>query len=275
MDNLFKYLFLLMLAVVVYSCQNRPSEVLSRKKMEKVMYDMYIAEAIIEDDYNKFAENQNKEALIDQIFKKHRISEARWDTSLAWYSDNIDIYIQINDSVKSRLQRSQEVTKKLIAQLAEENNEFDVKPADYIPPHFCIASLGCDRGFKFALDSLQLMEKFDDIDTLQFRFKVLGVFPLDSYFLKTVLRVEYSDTTVYQSSKLEENKAYKFSIPIHIEQDTIVSLNGFVNLSGKLPPVPIQLYQISLGHNDKNDSTQLIEESTDKELLIAPEIVPE
>ena len=58
------------------------------------MYDMYIAEALIENDYQKFDLPEKKEALIDQVLEKHKISEARWDTSLSWYSDNIDQYIQ-------------------------------------------------------------------------------------------------------------------------------------------------------------------------------------
>ncbi|NLA62625.1 MAG: DUF4296 domain-containing protein, partial [Bacteroidales bacterium] len=31
--------------------------------MENLMYDMYIAEAIIDNDYQKFAQPENKEAL--------------------------------------------------------------------------------------------------------------------------------------------------------------------------------------------------------------------
>lgn len=259
MDNLFKYLLLLILTTMVFSCQNRPSEVLSRKKMENVMYDMYIAEAIIDNNYQDFDLPEKKEALINQVLGKHKISEARWDTSLSWYSDNIDQYIQINDSVKSRLQRTQDITQQLITQRDAENNKYEQKSADYIPPFFYLAGLGCERGFKFKLDSIQLTERFLEKDTIFFRFKVLGVFPHDSYSLKSMIMIEYADTTIYQSSKLEENKSYSFPLSKQIKQDTIVSLNGFVNLSGKFPPVPIQLYQISLNHNDDKDSTQFIE----------------
>ena len=92
---------------MVSSCHNRPDEVLTRRKMENVMYDMYVAEALIESDYQEYNNPEKKEALIDQVLKKHKISEARWDTSLSWYSDKIDIYLQINDSVKSRIKRRQ------------------------------------------------------------------------------------------------------------------------------------------------------------------------
>ena len=255
MDNLFKYLSLLILTTMVFSCQNRPSEVLSRKKMENVMYDMYIAEAIIENDYHDYVEPENKEALIDQVLRKHKISEARWDTSLSWYSDKIDVYLQINDSVKSRLKRVQEDLDREEMLLASQDEEFQKNSPDYIPLHFRIATLGCERGFKFKLDSTQLVERFGEKDTLFFRFKLLGIHPSNSYSLKSMLTVNYSDTTVYQSSELYENKAYSFPLYRTMDNDTISTVDGFVHLSGKFPQVPIQLYQISLsGEVNDNDS---------------------
>lgn len=278
MDNLFKHLLFLILATMVFSCQNRPSEVLPRKKMERVMYDMYIAEAIIDNDYQLFNLPEEKEALIDQVLEKHKISEARWDTSLSWYSDNIDLYLQLNDSVKSRLQRDQIIAEQLNLQQIAQNKEYEVKPPDYIPSSFYIASLGCDRGFKFKLDSTQLTEKFADNDTIYFRFTTLGVYPMDIYSLKAMLRIEYSDTIIYEGSKLEENKSYSFNVLKHIKKDSIVALDGFINLSGKFPPIPIQLYKISLSNDEKNDSiisindsVKLNDEVIPKELILQQE----
>ena len=76
-------------------------------------------------------------------------------------------------------------------------------------------------------------------------------------------------------SNIEENKAYSFPISKHIEQDTIISLDGFVHLSGKLPPIPLQFYQISLGDNENNDSTQLVKEVIDQRLLDKPKKITE
>lgn len=270
MDNLFKYIFFLILTTMVFSCQNRPSEVMPRKKMENVMYDMYIAESIIDHDYKNFDLPEKKEALINQVFDKHNISEARWDTSLSWYSDNIDQYLQINDSVKSRLERNQKVAQQLNMQHIALQRRFEKKPDNYIPDNIHIAGLGCERGFKFKLDSTELAERYLDNDTIFFRFKVLGLSPNNSYSLKSMLTVEYADTTIHQMTKLEENKSYKFPLLRHIEQDTIVSLNGFVKLSGKLPLIPLQLYQISLGDNNKKDSTQLAKDLNKNELLDIP-----
>ena len=145
------------------------------------MYDMYIAESIIDHDYKNFDLPEKKEALINQVFDKHNISEARWDTSLSWYSDNIDQYLQINDSVKSRLERNQKVAQQLNMQHIALQRRFEKKPDNYIPDNIHIAGLGCERGFKFKLDSTELAERYLDNDTIFFRFKVLGLSPNNSY----------------------------------------------------------------------------------------------
>ncbi|MDD4246272.1 MAG: DUF4296 domain-containing protein [Dysgonamonadaceae bacterium] len=276
MNNLIKSLFFLIVATTVFACQNRPKEVLSRKKMENLMYDMYIAEAIIDNDYQEFALPEKKEALIDQVLKKHKISEARWDTSLSWYSDNIDLYLQINDSVKARLQRNKDMLEQANMQLVSRELGDDIKSPDYIPLHFRVGALGCDRGFKFTLDSLQLIDRFLENDTIFFQFKSLGIYPLETYSLKSVLKIDYSDTTVFEVSELDENKLYSFPVLKSIDQDTIKSLYGLINLSGKLPLVPIQLYEISLGSKEnEKDSLDFIQLADTMMLLEKPERVIE
>ena len=181
--------------------------------------------------------------------------------------------------MKSRLQRTQKAIAELKTLEDAENNKFVIHPPHHIPNNIYLASLGCDRGFKFSLDSLQLVERFGENDSIFFQFNVLGVFPgvypSGSYSLKSMLLIEYADTTVYHSSKLQENKSYSFPLSKHIEQDTIVSLSGFVNLSGKFPHVPIQLYKISLGYDDKNDSIKLLNKPIDKEILQQPRMLTE
>ena len=106
----------------------------------------------------------------------------------------------------------------------------------------------------------------------------MGLYPDHSYSLKSILSIEYSDTTIYEILKLEENRSYSFPLSRHIEQDTIISLSGFVNLSGKLPLIPIQLHQISLGDsysNGSNDSTILVADKEKELSLVKPKMMAE
>jgi len=71
--------------------------------MEKVLYDMYLAEAEIDNNYAAFSSDSvRKQELLNSVLKKHKITEAALDTSLAWYSGHLESYLKINDAVGKR-----------------------------------------------------------------------------------------------------------------------------------------------------------------------------
>jgi len=89
--------------ILFFACSNRPSHVLSEKKMEKVLYDLYLAEAEISANYTVFSsDSARKSDLLNSVLKKHKITEAVLDTSLAWYSGNLERYLKINDNLNKR-----------------------------------------------------------------------------------------------------------------------------------------------------------------------------
>jgi hypothetical protein len=139
-------LVLVILSLLISSCQNRPKEVLNRKKMEQLMYDVYIAEAIMDNDYQDFSEPEKKEAYINKVFAQHNVTQAQWDTSLSWYSDKIDLYLRMNDSVKARLKRAQIEIDSRNAKLSLEKAEPDIQiySASYIPRTYTFKTPGTD-----------------------------------------------------------------------------------------------------------------------------------
>jgi len=108
----------LLLAIFSFACTNRPLRVFSEKKMENVLYDIYLAEAEINSNYSAFySDSARKQDLLNSVLKKHKITEADLDTSLAWYSGHLDVYLKINDNLSKRfselsakLTRKQEAT---------------------------------------------------------------------------------------------------------------------------------------------------------------------
>lgn len=243
---MFLFIFLSGLA---YSCQNRPKEVLNRRQMERLMYDVYVAEAIMENDYQNFDTPEKKEAYINRVFRSHRTTQAQWDTSLSWYSDRIDIYLRMNDSVKSRLQRSRQ---DIEAQLAQANQQLQIidptlLPASYIPPYYTFSMPDVRRGFKFRIDSTELFSKVVG-DEFLFSFSVVGV-PLHfSSPFGSLLALVYSDTTIHHFQEIRENRTYEFLGSKYIPGDTITEITGFVHLQDSIGMIPhIQLYNIIFG----------------------------
>jgi len=98
-SRLFVYLFLGMFL----ACTSKPVYVLSDKKMEHVLFDLYIAEAGMNENSGIFYNDSvKKQELLQSVFKKHKTSQTQFDTSLVWYNANLKRYLKINTQVAER-----------------------------------------------------------------------------------------------------------------------------------------------------------------------------
>ena len=245
------YLLLIFVSILITSCQNRPKEVLNRKKMEQIMYDIYVAEATIESDYQNFDSSEKKETYINQVFESNGVKQSEWDTSLSWYSDRIDLYLRMNDSVKARLKREQSAIDSVIAQVNSQTIDIDKAfySSSYIPKNFSFKSPGVDRNrIRFRLDSTEILEKFSD-SIFSFNYSVLGVNPSSVYRLSSLITLVYSDTTIYYPQEVAENITISSPIAKYILDDTLKQIFGYIQLESYTAVNPnIQLYNITLGN---------------------------
>lgn len=243
-------LLLIILSILVSSCQDKPKEVLNRKKMEQLMYDIYIAEAAMEIDYQSFGSPEEKEAYINKVFLNRNVTQAQWDTSLSWYSDRIDLYLKMNDSVKARLKRAQtDVDSKMkLYNTRTVEPEPEIYSASYIPRVYSFKTPGTQkRGFRFQLDSTEISTRISD-NFLSFNLKAIGIPSLDNSRLTSALTLVYSDTTVYKFQNIEENRSYNTQIPKYVNNDSLKQIFGFVHLESMPGNTPnIQLFDICLG----------------------------
>jgi hypothetical protein len=91
------------LSLIFFACTTRPYSVLSEKKMEEVMFDMYIAEAEVTNNYSIFAsDSSRKRQLLASVFNRHGITQEKFDSSLVWYAANLDKYLKINENLDKR-----------------------------------------------------------------------------------------------------------------------------------------------------------------------------
>jgi len=241
--------FFIVMVVLISSCQNRPKEVLNRKQMERVLYDVYVAEATMENDYQHFNTPEKKEAYINEVFQLHHITQAQWDTSLSWYSDRIDLYLKMNDSVKARLQRARsDIDARLAAQQIQQPIDPSLFQPSYIPRTFSFSMPSARKGFRFQLDSTEINEKITE-DHFSFTFSVIGIPPAYTSRFTSLLTLQYTDTTLYEWLKISENKTYSLSASKFIENDTLSQIQGFVHLQDTTGTASqISLYNIFLGN---------------------------
>lgn len=231
------------------------------------MYDVYIAEAMMENDYQYFDTPEKKEANIHRVFQKHNVTQAQWDTSLAWYSDRIDVYLRMNDSVKSRLQREQKILNdKITRQQAQEQRDNQLLySATYIPSVYTFNLPSAKNGFSFQLDSVYISSNIPDND-FPFTFSVMGIPSEQTPDFTAVLTLTYEDTVIYRNQKITENRTYSLPVFKYIPNDTLSGINGFMHLQDPQARFKnIRLYNISLGNKkqleiDPSESEQPVPE---------------
>lgn len=260
--------------IAFYSCLNRPSDVLSRRAMERLMYDVVVAEATLSKEWsNNLPTAEMHEAFMREVLREHRVTMEQWYASLDWYADHINHFLRMNDSVMARLQREKA---RLDAEIAL-RREWDEKIAasfrdDYIPLNFVFWTPNHRYGFSFQLDSTQLAERVP-FDEFSFRFDVIGIPPDGVYNFRTVLRLEYGDTVLYRTKAIAKNRTYMIPITRYLERDSVLyaadsirytslkHLSGFVRIADFRPQFQnIQLYDIALG---VDNIEEMIEETGD------------
>ncbi|MCD8178726.1 MAG: DUF4296 domain-containing protein [Tannerellaceae bacterium] len=64
---------------------------------------MQIAEAMVNIDYKTYQDSGYKESLYESVFRKHKITQETYDSSLVWYGKNLDIYMAIYDRIRKDL----------------------------------------------------------------------------------------------------------------------------------------------------------------------------
>lgn len=273
------YLTFLVILGISFSYCSRPKEVLNKKSMEKLMYDIYIAEAMIDNDIQNFDTPQKKEALINQVFKKHNTTQAQWDSSLAWYSDRTDVFLRINDSVKARLKREQNALQLLISKQSSQQNlsASRFNSVDYIPRVYSFSEISSQNGFRFRLESVEITERIEQ-NNFSFSFNAIGIPQQTPPNTTAVLILQYKDTTIYKTETVLHNQQYIINGQKHIRfnrdslviNDTIRKIVGFIKLQDPFDRFKnIQLYNISLGNinNNKEEQDKDIDLDTEKPQL--------
>lgn len=97
--RLIVYLFL---AILLTACKMKPIGVIGEKKMENIIYELTLTEAIIY-TYDEKISTEERKKLYNDVYAKYGIDEAKYLASLKWYTENPKYIEIIYDNVKSRI----------------------------------------------------------------------------------------------------------------------------------------------------------------------------
>ena len=91
------------LLLTVGACSSVPDGVLKPRKMEQVLYETHIAEALIDEYPSRYRTADDKQQLVAAVFRDNGITKAQFDSSMGYYSAHLDQYMKIYDRVTARL----------------------------------------------------------------------------------------------------------------------------------------------------------------------------
>ena len=91
----------------------RPRGVLSNREMRNVLYDLHRADGAIQVAGYNYSHDQEVAGYYKNVLDKHGITQAQFDSSLVWYTDNPQIFNKIYPKVIERLEEDYEREKQI------------------------------------------------------------------------------------------------------------------------------------------------------------------
>ena len=252
-----KYGFWALLAVVMVACKvERPGYVLSDGVMEKVLYDYHIAKAMGENlDYN---EQYKRTLYLNAVFKKHNITQAQFDTTMAWYARHPEVVNEVYDIVRERLMASRENYNHLVSlrdgkpTRSKAGDSIDVWIWDRI---HMLSGMPLDNKLMFTLPSDDNYQASDTIKwTVGFNF-------LSEQLVDTMKRpimamqVTYAkDTIVSALCRIDSSQVAQLVLQADTLGD-IKELRGFIYYPTNQPKQTLLIDSVSLmRYHQTNDS---------------------
>ena len=252
-----KYVFWALLAVVMVACKvERPGYVLSDGVMEKVLYDYHIAKAMGENlDYN---EQYKRTLYLNAVFKKHNITQAQFDTTMAWYARHPEVVNEVYDIVRERLMASRENYNHLVSlrdgkpTRSKAGDSIDVWIWDRI---HMLSGMPLDNKLMFTLPS---DDNYQASDTIKWTvgFKFLSEQLVDTTKRPIMaMQVAYAkDTIVSALCRIDSSQVAQLVLQADTLGD-IKELRGFIYYPTNQPKHTLLIDSVSLmRYHQTNDS---------------------
>ncbi|MDD6211261.1 MAG: DUF4296 domain-containing protein [Bacteroidales bacterium] len=222
MYRIFLLLTLTLALLTTTGCKK--DSVLSERKTEELLYDMHLADAIMEREFQKGSLSDSiRNSMYASVFEKHGVTKAQFDTTISWYGRNLDKYIGIYKRLSARFAEESNTYQKLAEQQTGETIQNDTTTI-----------LDGEKRVIFSNFDFPLIRKFKmplSPDTTadkqyQLKFSTFGINPKMKYFPRVQLSLHYADTTDTKSLTLQNDSTYTLDIPV-LKQHTPTGISGF------------------------------------------------
>lgn len=252
--NSFKLFIIAFLLLSFASCKvKRPSNIIPEATMENLLYDYHVAKALGENlSYN---EGYKKSLYLEAVYDKYNISEAEFDTSMVWYTRNIEVLSKIYERINARAKGAQDDIDLLIAKR-------DKKPLTSVAGD-TVDVWAWQRALR--LNNTPLYKTYSFILPVDSNFRSRDVFewateysyvgqPIDSTLLAVVgMQIVYENDSVASVVRRVMHSGREL---IRLESDTLPmrEVNGFIYYPTTANDNMLLIDNISLMRYHRSDS---------------------
>lgn len=224
-------------------------------KMTEVLYDIELIQALSRTKNQEYSSNEAKDALMQGVLEKHNITKEVLDSSLVWYSDNIELFKKVKDSISSRLEVQNTMYSKLLEQESRRNGTmgnipyyYNLTPDDYI--------------FRFNFDSIKI-KALTLTPQSHLSFNVLGL--SSKIQARLSLYMQYSDTTIVNNKHIDTDSC---NILLgYLKDRKLMSFSGYIKIdSVKVSDYSVLLYNLTLNNDSVKKKTEIKNRKLDEKL---------
>ena len=104
------------LVLLLVACKSQPDYVIEEDRMVDILVDIHKTEAVINLNYSQVPTDEKKRIVREAVYMRHNTTKADFDTSLVWYGNHLDVYMNVYDRVIEKLKKEDAELKELIAQ---------------------------------------------------------------------------------------------------------------------------------------------------------------
>ena len=198
----------LLMVLMMASCSKVPDNILSEKKMQAVLADMVIAEALSNIEVKTFKTDTMKLALYESVFRKHNIPRALYDSSLVWYGQHLDIYMKVYERVERDLDNRAKTLGDVQADAAPSSNQDSVN----IWPRRPSLTLSPKSVFNAVTFDIKPEKNYSSGSIFVLGMNVWGLNPKSKYKPEVHISTMQSDTTMVVSKTIDKDGYFEVTV---------------------------------------------------------------
>lgn len=268
----FRFVFVPLFCILgLVACRvERPKDILTDRQMEGVLYDYHLAKAMAEEVPR--GESYKRALYVQAVFQKHGITEAQFDSSLAWYSRNPEALIEVYGNVTKRLDVEKNHVKDLIA--LRDNKPRESLAGDSVDVWawqraYRLTGMPLGNLIEFVLPS---DVNFRSTDTLRWQARFRLMRPLTDTALVPIMAMQIayeSDTTVSCLRRVTKDGMQQLSLWAD-SLGGIKEVSGFVYYPLQDSVRPLQVDRIALMRYHSKDSAVAVRPSASSSSASVP-----